>query len=910
MSTRHSAFASLLLGACLAGAGGGAHGGAAMRGTKSTGVQPGEWLSPQGDSARTGRVALPGQTTDPKVAWRLDMAPRDYFVAAEGGKAPATLPLSEALRLKPLTAKQMQTWGMQPAPVDLCGDGKLVAPPLGFGTKIGKFLPDVPGLQRLIIANGWAEESFLQLHSFESGVASPRLVWQAPVKPSYLPLPVVLDVDGDGQREVAVSRWYGVAVYDLATGKEKYASDYRKDYTRPYGFFGAYANPDGRAYMVAAGTFAGYISSLAIRDGQLKVLWSHFYDTGEGQGVYFRQTINTYVPQSLGDLNGDGRGEMLMNLYNGTGDNRWHLLAYDLETGEPSLDLPDIYLRGVADLDGDGRQELLCQHCPARPVGTNGELRVYRWDQLLWTHPYGRWALYPLPMMSLTSESSGDYSGRNDLVRQPGCGPGETVFFTSHSRQGETVRSLTLRPGGRPAGTRCVASETALVTAPANVVLDAAGAAPGKVLVRLHAGRGEATAVKTRGGSLRLEAVARSPQLPPAPLVIRDPRGRPQIVLDDDAEWVRGFAAAEGKTPPRALWRHRGHGVNRPSGPPDHLGLVAGDVDGDGQPEVVLMEETPAGGARFVALGLDGREHWEHVVPEYGGRAPMHNESGIQQWYLGHFRDRRRLDLIYLAEKNMYTSGVMYLVNTATGRQVWSRDRIHCGGPGRRAPFMEMHFTPNMCAFGDLNDDRRDDLIIGWPAFIALKGTNGAQIATDWFGWADRGLMAVTDEIVDGNRLLLYVDPLKTGAYVCDGDAPRAIWELPENEGGSAAAALGDTDGDGQTEAGIPGCADGFRCLDLRTGAVRWTVPLPQAVQRECSNCVCCDINGDGREEFVFAAGPRLIAASPRPGARDNIVWEITLPAAVRSVVVADVDGDGKAEVLCGGTDGVLYCVR
>jgi hypothetical protein len=57
-----------------------------------------------------------------------------------------------------------------------------------------------------------------------------------------------------------------------------------------------------------------------------------------------------------------------------TNDNRWHLMAYDLETGKHSLDLPDIYLKGHADVDGDGVDELFVQKCNGRPVGTNGEI--------------------------------------------------------------------------------------------------------------------------------------------------------------------------------------------------------------------------------------------------------------------------------------------------------------------------------------------------------------------------------------------------------------------------------------------------------------------------------------------------------------------------------------------------------
>ena len=106
-------------------------------------------------------------------------------------------------------------------------------------------------------------------------------------------------------------------------------------------------------------------------------------------------------PNPIGDFNGDGTAEILLNVFNENHDNRWHLIAYDLETGQHKLDLPDIYLQGHFDIDQDGVPELLTQHCPNRCLATNGTISLYRWSQSIWQETNARWSMGPLAELPL-----------------------------------------------------------------------------------------------------------------------------------------------------------------------------------------------------------------------------------------------------------------------------------------------------------------------------------------------------------------------------------------------------------------------------------------------------------------------------------------------------------------------------
>jgi len=324
------------------------------------------------DSQHTGRYPVAGEIVTPGLAWQMDLSAREYLLTATQEAGEEHWKLQEPSALQSLSSEARRAWGLSAPQLDVVGHGNLVDPPNAPGARWGKFLPCVAGFQRLSWTTTWGEDAHFQMHSFENGMDKPHLVWDLSFEGAmYSPLVVVVDLDSDGNQEAVLSTWHGVIAYDLLTGQEKYKCMYRQIHARQYGFLGAYTDLSGRVYLIVVGDFAGHIGALSVRDGELRNLWYHRFDPQSEQGIDRRFTINTIGPDPMGDFDGDGHGEVLMNVFDENDDARWHLIAYDLETGEHRLDLPDVYLHGHADLDGDGRNELLTQYCPGRPVGTN-----------------------------------------------------------------------------------------------------------------------------------------------------------------------------------------------------------------------------------------------------------------------------------------------------------------------------------------------------------------------------------------------------------------------------------------------------------------------------------------------------------------------------------------------------------
>ena len=80
--------------------------------------------------------------------------------------------------------------------------------------------------------------------------------------------------------------------------------------------------------------------------------------------------------------------------------------------------------------------------------------------------------------------------------------------------------------------------------------------------------------------------------------------------------------------------------------------------------------------------------------------------------------------------------------------------------------------------------------------------------------------------------------------------------------------------------------------------------------QRPTSRLIAADLDDDGRQELLFGGDDgRLHALGERDG-RPHLLWELPLGRRVGEPILADVDGDGRPEILVTCEDGKLYCLK
>ena len=71
-----------------------------------------------------------------------------------------------------------------------------------------------------------------------------------------------------------------------------------------------------------------------------------------------------------------------------------------------------------------------------------------------------------------------------------------------------------------------------------------------------------------------------------------------------------------------------------------------------------------------------------------------------------------------------------------------------------------------------------------------------------------------------------------------------------------------------------------------------------------------CDIDGDGRDEAVFAAGRTLLAVGTDETRRAGAVrWSLDFPDLVGPAAIADMDGTGHARIVVACADGNVHVI-
>jgi hypothetical protein len=134
---------------------------------------------------------------------------------------------------------------------------------------------------------------------------------------------------------------------------------------------------------------------------------------------------------------------------------------------------------------------------------------------------------------------------------------------------------------------------------------------------------------------------------------------------------------------------------------------------------------------------------------------------------------------------------------------------------------------------------------------------------------------------------------------------------------------IGDIDGDGimeialQYTGGSDSPTDPYRgylyVYDGMTGDVKFTYDLKPEFGRSVRimNMLTCDIDGDGKLEYIFTTNTGYLVAMGVDGAGDamEVRWSMFFDMEMGQPAIADVNGDGLAEIIFTAEDGYLYVV-
>jgi tetratricopeptide (TPR) repeat protein len=125
-------------------------------------------------------------------------------------------------------------------------------------------------------------------------------------------------------------------------------------------------------------------------------------------------------PHPLADVNGDGRPELVLNLFNDPGDHQWHALVLNASNGQTLADFPRRFVQGTADLKADGHAHLFLIETDGALVPAFGTIELAGWQggrpTVEWSQTNAAWACADLPRMGPTWSTTAAQGMRHVLL--------------------------------------------------------------------------------------------------------------------------------------------------------------------------------------------------------------------------------------------------------------------------------------------------------------------------------------------------------------------------------------------------------------------------------------------------------------------------------------------------------------
>jgi outer membrane protein assembly factor BamB len=294
-------------------------------------------------------------------------------------------------------------------------------------------------------------------------------------------------------------------------------------------------------------------------------------------------------------------------------------------------------------------------------------------------------------------------------------------------------------------------------------------------------------------------------------------------------------------------------------------GITVCDLDGDGKAEMIFRQD-----GHLVVANCDGTVRFKS------------EQGGLHFPAIGEFDGDGVKDIACYSDKR-WTA-----FSGKDGRVIWDRE----------AP------ESNEVATWDMDGDGLTEIAgkMG-PVFLL----NGADGKTRWTSFRREqcalGLGSFADLNGDGTMEVLISGEYTNTAWYPDG---KCLWWPGWSSGGAKEhyGAVADVNGDGAWDVAMSSNHGVLYCWDGRDGRQLWTFAIPEKVS--LSHCAAADLDGDGRPEFIFGTNTgKLFVVNGEDG---SLAKTVDFGHPVGEPIVADVDGDGLADVLA-VSNGTLFCL-
>lgn len=617
------------------------------------------------------------------------------------------------------------------------------------------------------------------------------------------------------------------------------------------------------------------------------------------------------VPESVADLDGDGTKEVAISVYNNTLEallvngirvdsdrdginlpNRWVTIIYDAATGAVKGYLPDQHLEGVADLNGDGRPELVLKSSPAGSIAVPkfGTVAAYAFSAGTFSPLWIGGLLNLLACSRPIKEEMDDYSVTRSACIKDFDGDGVKELIAMRDSDGDGfANSVAIVQHG---GSLTHQVPLALGEEMAFVYGD------GTDLV-LSRNTGHVFWYKVGSGGLASHAVIRAGGFSTDSVLFAE-KGKPRLVSRDSTKkmFLLDTQTGNPNTAPTVAWSMFGTEAQEP---------FSLDRDGTGNYGFLRRIRTATGDPGIELRNGKGVLIWQHVVT--GGITVPHN------FVSGDFTGDGMADIAYFSEY-VGNQTVVEAIDGSDGSLLFSHSTTDVNGYRTATPLTIPDFT---------GDGLVDLAIIHNLKVELLEGTTGNRIR--FIETGRHGQNGFAADFDGDGEVEIFSQPSYEMKFMNLDNT--VLWEknianIPSYYGGSRNysgiadidtnpgldVALGGQYGDLSAYSGLDGSVLWKRCLYL---GMAIDLPIDSFLTRtDCpgaklSNIASGDIDGDGLEEFVVGSPDGyLYVVNTEDG---SLAWSWLFDYAVGNPILADVDDDGAIEVVVGVADGYLYAI-
>lgn len=858
-----------------------------------------EWTRYGHDPALTGRSSLKGRITQPREAWRYEAVGVDLLINCrrEAGEHRLLIPSPPTASAPAESHAQKET----------------------YHERWADLVPTVHGVERVAWNHTWTTEKVCRLQCFAFDQGIPRMLWETdpPEDTIFQPLDIIYDIDGDGVLEVLVAAHYRVMIFEGTTGRKE--TELRYHTSRPYGWFGlANVDDDADLELITLGDFQSHIDVLDFDRGKpegqrLSVKWRRDIDTDISKRAKWPQI----GPHPVIDVAGDARPEIILNLYNDSGDQQWHVAVLDAADGRTVGDLPGRFLQGVSRASNRARADLFLAATDGVFVPRLGRIELTQLEDtgphIVWSADHAGWVTTDLPALGPTWSTTAFQGMRTIAVD-----PLDRSFSIWESSSSPQAADATPTPITSMTTMMCAGDDVRVIGRLDGLIKPARGQPNcGQIQLRLP----PHTRGQLAGVGLRPTVIERKPLgiTPSSPVAARlRPAGPINVIVEGPAGSILAIEPPRRHgTPPHLLWQRSGRGMADGS---RALGPLAADLDGNGGNEIVVADQTPCGAAMLKAYRHDGATLWECSFPRIPGNAPTWNEAALTYWWPGRFRRTGQVDLFVNTRRGPMHSDVGQLIDGRDGSIVWTQTKAE----------LKNAFTWGYAGVppgvGDMTGDGLDDLVSLYPVcfWVADGRTGDLLLGKDLStrkelpAWAAYGIPMLhdftgggrLDVLLDSVYILALLDSQGRPLWHAKGhaDSPTSPDKDSVGETTETTHALIDLDGNAGASGfaiASAGYGDGARAIDPKDGRVLWACAAPRPT---CPKCVAADIDGKPGDELLYVAGDTLVAITGDRNA-GRILWTWQGPAALSMPAIADTDGDGEAEIIVQAADGTVICL-